>query len=113
MHTTADDPTRYRSAEEHVEWEARDPLVRFRAYLERMGIWDQDMQDSLEARAKETIDEAVERAETLSDLEPLVLFEHMFEEMPDNLLEQLEYLEDSIATREVEEDADSIRGGFP
>jgi hypothetical protein len=41
------------------------------------------------------------------------MFEHMFEEMPDNLLEQLEYLEESIANREIEEDAEHIQGGFP
>ena len=113
MHTTADDPTRYRSEEEHARWEARDPLKRFRAFLEAKGIWSSQWQEELELDVKAVIDDAVEKAENLTDLHPVVLFEHMFEEMPDNLLEQLEYLEDSIASKEIEEDATNIQGGFP
>lgn len=33
-HTTADDPTKYRSAEEVQEWTAKDPLARYRTWLE-------------------------------------------------------------------------------
>lgn len=113
MHTTADDPTRYRTEEEQQYWEDRDPLKRFRAYLEGRGIWTPDWQEELDTKAKAFIDAAIEKAENLPDLEPSVLFENMYEEMPDNLLEQLEYLEESIATKEIEEDADQIQGGFP
>jgi pyruvate dehydrogenase E1 component alpha subunit len=113
MHTTADDPTRYRTEEEQAEWDAQDPLPRFRTYLEGKGIWTPEWQDQLEKEAKTTIDQAIERAEGLSELEPEVLFEHIFEEMPDNLLEQLEYLEESLANKEVEEDSERIQGGFP
>jgi pyruvate dehydrogenase E1 component alpha subunit len=113
MHTTADDPTRYRTEEEQTEWEDRDPLKRYRSYLESSGIWTTEWQAELEAEAKGVIDDAIAKAEDLEELGPEVLFEHMFEEMPDNLLEQLEYLEESIETKEVEEDADQIQGGFP
>jgi pyruvate dehydrogenase E1 component alpha subunit len=113
MHTTADDPTRYRTDEEQAEWEDRDPLKRFRAFLEGSGIWTEEWQAELEREAKAEIDAAIERAEGLSELAPEVLFQHMFEEMNDNLLEQLEYLEESLANREVEEDDEHIQGGFP
>jgi pyruvate dehydrogenase E1 component alpha subunit len=113
MHTTADDPTRYRTDEEQAQWEARDPLIRFRAYLEGRGVWTPEWQQELEVEAKATIDDAVEKAENLSELSPELLFENMFEDMPDNLLEQLEYLEESLATKEIEEDAEQIQGGFP
>src|SRR6185437_8627381 len=37
-HTMAgDDPTRYRTSDEDTEWEKKDPLVRFRIYLEEKG----------------------------------------------------------------------------
>ncbi|MCW2746883.1 MAG: pdhA [Nocardioidaceae bacterium] len=36
-HTTSDDPTRYRDAEELAAWEAKDPLTRVRTYLEAVG----------------------------------------------------------------------------
>jgi pyruvate dehydrogenase E1 component alpha subunit len=113
MHTTADDPTRYRTEEEQAEWEAKDPLIRYRAYLENKGIWTPEWQTELEVEAKATIDAAIEKAESLTDLSPELLFENMYEDMPDNLLEQLEYLEESIANKEIEEDAEEIQGGFP
>ncbi|MBN1786520.1 MAG: pyruvate dehydrogenase (acetyl-transferring) E1 component subunit alpha, partial [Candidatus Methanofastidiosa archaeon] len=55
MHTTADDPTRYRKDEELERWLERDPLKRFRAYLEKRGIWSKQWQDELEAKAKDVI----------------------------------------------------------
>jgi 2-oxoisovalerate dehydrogenase E1 component alpha subunit len=39
-HTTADDPTRYRSRDEVEYWEARDPLTRYRRHLEKLGAID-------------------------------------------------------------------------
>ncbi|WP_353826968.1 thiamine pyrophosphate-dependent dehydrogenase E1 component subunit alpha [Agromyces sp. SYSU T0242] len=36
-HTTADDPTKYRTDEEVAYWTARDPIVRFRTWLEGRG----------------------------------------------------------------------------
>jgi 2-oxoisovalerate dehydrogenase E1 component alpha subunit len=36
-HTTSDDPTKYRLADELEHWRARDPLVRVRTYLEAHG----------------------------------------------------------------------------
>jgi pyruvate dehydrogenase E1 component alpha subunit len=113
MHTTADDPTRYRTEEEQAYWEDRDPIKRFRLYLEGRGIWTTEWEEELTQRAKELIKESVDVAESLSPLEPIVLFENMFGEMPDNLLEQLEYIEESLATKEVEEDDSQIQGGFP
>ena len=76
MHTTADDPTRYRTQEEQAEWEDRDPLKRFRAYLRSRGIWTPEWQDELEKDAKRVIDEAIEKAENLSDRPPEALFQH-------------------------------------
>ena len=63
MHTTADDPTKYRADEEVAPWEAKEPLGRFRAYLERKGYWDQAQQDELEASIKQEVRAAVERFE--------------------------------------------------
>jgi 2-oxoisovalerate dehydrogenase E1 component alpha subunit len=39
-HTTADDDTRYRSAEEVEAWRARDPLDRFQAFMREAGLSD-------------------------------------------------------------------------
>jgi 2-oxoisovalerate dehydrogenase E1 component alpha subunit len=52
-HTTSDDPTRYRSADELGEWERRDPVRRLGAYLERVGAWDERFRAEIQAEADE------------------------------------------------------------
>jgi pyruvate dehydrogenase E1 component alpha subunit len=37
-HTTADDPTKYRSDAETEAWAAKDPILRLRRHLEKQGI---------------------------------------------------------------------------
>jgi 2-oxoisovalerate dehydrogenase E1 component alpha subunit len=51
-HTTADDPTRYRTSAEIEHWEARDPLARVAAWLRAEGVLD----DDAEARVQEAAD---------------------------------------------------------
>src|SRR5207302_815726 len=53
VHTTADDPTKYRAEEEVRMWEQKDPLTRFRIYLET--------RDLLEAGLEQRVDGAVFR----------------------------------------------------
>jgi pyruvate dehydrogenase E1 component alpha subunit len=78
MHTTADDPTRYRSEEEVAAWEAKDPLIRFRKYLTDKGIWDEQYQDRLEADCKNQIDTAVQAFESRKPFAPDAPFDHVF-----------------------------------
>lgn len=37
-HTTADDPTKYRTREEEASWQAKDPIVRLQRYLDGIGV---------------------------------------------------------------------------
>lgn len=37
-HTSSDDPTKYRTDEEVAYWAERDPILRFRAFLENQGV---------------------------------------------------------------------------
>src|SRR5699024_3760773 len=63
-HTMAgDDPTRYRTDELDSEWEKRDPLVRFRTYLEKKNIWSEEKENEVIERAKEDIKEAIKEAD--------------------------------------------------
>jgi 2-oxoisovalerate dehydrogenase E1 component alpha subunit len=50
-HTTSDDPTKYRLADELEHWRARDPISRVRAYLERAGAADAAFFDAADAAA--------------------------------------------------------------
>jgi pyruvate dehydrogenase E1 component alpha subunit len=78
MHTTADDPKKYRSEEEEKEWWKLDPLPRFRTYLENKGIWSADLQDKLEEEIKEEVDQAVKKFEALTDFKPDIPFDNVF-----------------------------------
>lgn len=50
-HTTADDPTRYRSREEADSWRLKDPITRLEAYLRGEGIVDDATMAELAAQA--------------------------------------------------------------
>ncbi|HZM65843.1 MAG TPA: pyruvate dehydrogenase (acetyl-transferring) E1 component subunit alpha [Nakamurella sp.] len=50
-HTTSDDPTRYRLADEEQHWKLLDPIERVRVHLSRQGLADQDFFDSVNAEA--------------------------------------------------------------
>lgn len=50
-HTTSDDPTKYRSAEEVEEWKAKDPIDRLRAYLQARGLIDDAWLDEVATEA--------------------------------------------------------------
>ncbi len=88
MHTTADDPSRYRSEEEVREWERRDPLTRFSAYLRARNLLD----EGLEREVDEEIAAGVARFEALAKADPLTMFDHVYAEMPAHLAEQREAL---------------------
>lgn len=88
VHTTADDPKKYRSEEEVERWKVKDPLARFWKYMKKKGLLDEKARDALEEEISAEISAAVARAEAFKpDLtEP---FRHCFEEMPNHLQAQL------------------------
>ena len=46
-HSTSDDSSRYRTAEEMQEWRTRDPVTRFGAFLAEAGWWDAEKEKTL------------------------------------------------------------------
>lgn len=94
-HTMAgDDPTRYRTDDLDTEWEKKDPIVRFRAYLENKGLWSKEQEEEVIERAKDDIREAIKKADAQPKQKVSELIENMFETLPNNLEEQLkEYKE--------------------
>ena len=106
MHTTADDPKRYRKDEEVEEWRKRDPIQRFQKYLTDKGLLSEQKIEELEAQVKAEIQQAVEHAEELMKKysDPLPMFEHAYAEMPPHLKEQQEELRTELAERPREEE---------
>jgi pyruvate dehydrogenase E1 component alpha subunit len=105
MHTTADDPKRYRKDEEVEGWKKKDPIQRFQKYLKNKGLLSDEKLEELEARVKEEIQKAVERAEELMKKyrDPLQMFEHVYAERPPYLNEQREEFKNEAAGSEEEE----------
>jgi pyruvate dehydrogenase E1 component alpha subunit len=111
VHTTADDPTKYRTAEEVAEWERKDPLTRFAAYLKKKRL----LEDGLEAKVDEEIAAAVARFEATAPADPLVMFDHVYAELPPELKAQRESLAEGLRSgepgrREKHEPSPPMRG---
>lgn len=88
-HTMAgDDPTRYRTKEIENEWEAKDPIVRFRKFLEKKGLWTEAEENAIIEEAKEAIKEAIKLADQEPKQKVTDLIEIMFEKKTNNLEEQ-------------------------
>jgi pyruvate dehydrogenase E1 component subunit alpha len=92
MHTTADDPKRYRKDEEVEGWRKKDPIQRFQKYLKNKGLLSDQKIEEVEAQIKAEIQKAVEHAEELMKKysDPLQMFEHVYAEAPPYLNEQRE-----------------------
>ena len=99
MHTTADDPKRYRQEEEVEQWKKRDPIIRFQKYLKDRGLLTDEKIEKLDSEIKSEIQAAVEHAEELMKKysDPLQMFEHAYAEMPPYLKEQRGQLEEELA----------------
>jgi len=78
MHTTADDPTKYRPNEEVERWWQKEPLLRFRKYLTNKGLWDDAQQAALEQEIKAEVDAAVKDFESRNYFKPDAPFDHVF-----------------------------------
>jgi pyruvate dehydrogenase E1 component alpha subunit len=88
-HTMAgDDPTRYRTNEEKSEWEKKDPLIRFRTYLEEKGLWSQADEERVIEEAKAAVADAIKMADATPKQKVSDLIGFMFETLPPSLEQQ-------------------------
>ena len=85
-HTTADDPTRYRSDNEGKKF--TDPLVRLERFMKKSGFWDEQWLFGIEETVEEEINTSVEEMEHYPKPDVNDLFDHVFARMPDDLMEQ-------------------------
>lgn len=90
VHTTADDPTKYRSQKEVEKWEKLDPIPRYQNYLVKRRILDKKLIEEIEADVQAEIAAAVKRYEDARDVDPLDVFDFVYAELPAELAEQRE-----------------------
>jgi TPP-dependent pyruvate/acetoin dehydrogenase alpha subunit len=96
-HSSSDDPTRYRGNQAD-EWNERDPILRFRKYLEREDLWSQKQEDEAVEQIKVEVNVAVKKQEKI----PLPSLETMFTDVlakvPTELRRQYEDLVENEGT---------------
>jgi 2-oxoisovalerate dehydrogenase E1 component alpha subunit len=91
-HSSSDDPKRYRSEQQLAEWQTRDPLNRFRKYLEKKRLWTEADEKKAQDDTNREIDEAIQHAEKLPKPALETLFTDVYADMPWHLKEQLSEL---------------------
>ena len=62
-HSSSDDPTKYRDDAEVKLWEQRDPVDRFRVYLQKKGLWDDDKEAAFKEDIAKRVNDAIAAAE--------------------------------------------------
>jgi 2-oxoisovalerate dehydrogenase E1 component alpha subunit len=77
-HTTSDDPTRYRLANELEEWQAKDPITRLGTYLREQKLVDEDFFTTVDEEAKAAAQHLRERVLALPDPDPVSMFDHVY-----------------------------------
>ena len=95
-HSTSDDPTAYRSAQEREEWPLGDPITRLKRHLIAMGEWSMEQQEQMDWEVSEEVRVATKEAEKNGILghglhHPFhTMFEDVYDELPWHLEEQAE-----------------------
>jgi pyruvate dehydrogenase E1 component alpha subunit len=77
-HTTSDDPTRYRIASEVDAWQAKDPITRVRAFLEKQKIADTSYFDEIDEQARVEAVSLRERVLSMPDPKPVTMFDNVY-----------------------------------
>jgi 2-oxoisovalerate dehydrogenase E1 component alpha subunit len=90
-HSSSDDPTRYRGNEAD-EWHKRDPILRFRKYLELQDLWSDAQEKELSERLKAEINEAITSVEQAPPPPLDTMFTDVYAKVPRHLREQYEDL---------------------
>jgi 2-oxoisovalerate dehydrogenase E1 component alpha subunit len=91
-HTTSDDPTRYRSQDEVDHWLARDPIPRYRTYLQSIEVWTERLEERVSAKSKRLRTELRESVVDAPDMDITEMFDTVYHDITPELAKQREQL---------------------
>ena len=97
-HSTSDDPSRYRPADDWSRFPLGDPIARLRQHLTKLGAWSDDEHDRVQADLEAEVLAAQKEAEqygTLADgrvPSAASMFEDVYKDMPEHLRRQRQEL---------------------
>jgi 2-oxoisovalerate dehydrogenase E1 component alpha subunit len=81
-HSSDDQQTKYRSAEELEQERARDPLPRFRAQLLAAGVMDEEQLAAIEAGIKVEVEDATDWAQAQPEPDPATAERYVYADEP-------------------------------
>lgn len=88
---SGDDPMRYRSAEDLQAWKAKDPLIRFRKFLEKRNLWNETIEKEYIDEVSAEIVEAIAKAEKVDKQKVSEFLMNMYEVPSKTIQEQITY----------------------
>jgi 2-oxoisovalerate dehydrogenase E1 component alpha subunit len=81
-HSSDDQQTKYRPAEEMESEKGRDPLPRFRDQLREAGMLDEATEQAITADAKKLVEDATEWAESQAEPDPATAQQNVYQKEP-------------------------------
>ncbi|MFC5522229.1 3-methyl-2-oxobutanoate dehydrogenase (2-methylpropanoyl-transferring) subunit alpha [Polaromonas jejuensis] len=93
-HSTSDDPTRYRPADDWEHFPLGDPIERLKTHLIRLGAWSEDEHEATQQALEAQVGAALKEAERYGSLAAghmagaAAMFEDVYKDMPAHLQQQ-------------------------
>lgn len=96
-HSTSDDSTKYRPANEIEWWRlSRDPVARFRKWIERNGWWNDMAESELRNSLRQQLLQTIQVAESVEKPPLADMFSDVYDVPPSNLHEQEKRLKETV-----------------
>ena len=93
-HSTSDDPSKYRPAEEWQHFPLGDPIARLKKHLIGLGIWSEEEHEKLQKELEADVIKAQKEAESYGSLADghlfsnSTMFDDIYKDVPDHLRRQ-------------------------
>jgi 2-oxoisovalerate dehydrogenase E1 component alpha subunit len=112
-HSTSDDSFAYRAKVEVEEWKRRDnPIVRLRKWMERKGLWNEEMEKEERTKIRKKVLQEFSEAEKIKRPPLRALFEDVYEEITPEAHAQMAELKRIIEKYPKEYDVNEFDGGI-
>ncbi|MCV7173318.1 pyruvate dehydrogenase (acetyl-transferring) E1 component subunit alpha [Mycobacterium manitobense] len=96
-HTTSDDPRRYRTDGEVDAWRARDPVDRYRRYLQATGVWSDRLDERVAHRSQRLRAELRQSVLDTPDMDVAEVFDAVYHDITPDLMRQRDELTAELA----------------
>ncbi|MDM0083420.1 3-methyl-2-oxobutanoate dehydrogenase (2-methylpropanoyl-transferring) subunit alpha [Variovorax sp. J31P179] len=103
-HSTSDDPSRYRPADDWSRFPLGDPIPRLSQHLIGIGAWSQQEHEETQAKLETQVNAALKEAERYGSLADghlagaATMFEDVYKDMPGHLKRQREQMQSGAAS---------------